>query len=408
MRIKRAPADGPAGLTEPSRARAPRRAGRFRRRPERIEGVARIDRRTKDLLHRLRPGEIAVILHDDLDQVSAEGLVDRGAVAVVNLHRSITGRYPNAGPLVLARARVPLVDAVGEEILDRLSEGDVLSIRGGELYRGGELIATGTRLEGEDLAHAVEAATNGIGEALEMFVHNTIEYLQQERDLILKGEGLPELRTPIAGRPAVVVVRGHEYRRDLRTLRGYLKDMRPVMIAVDGAADALLEEGIRPDLIIGDMDSVSTTALTCGAEVVVHAYPDGRAPGMEKVEGLGIDPHLFPSAGTSEDIALLIAYEKGADLIVAVGAHDNLVEFLDKGRAGMASTFVIRLKVGPKLVDAKGVNRLYRSQVRTRDMLVLVGSALVAMLVAGIASPALREFVLGGVDWVRDVFDAVF
>jgi uncharacterized membrane-anchored protein len=203
-------------------------------------------------------------------------------------------------------------------------------------------------------------------------------------------------------------VRGHEYRKDLRTLRPYISDMHPVLIAVDGAADALLDEGLKPDVIIGDMDSVSTNALTCGAEVVVHAYPDGHAPGLERVEGLGISPSILASAGTSEDIALLLAYEAGSDLIVAVGAHDNLVEFLDKGRNGMASTFIVRLKVGPKLVDAKGVNRLYRSQVRTRDILLLITAAVVAMAVAASLSPALRLWGHNLWAWLHSVWRSIF
>jgi len=381
----------------------------FRRRANgQITGAVRIDPRTKNLLHRLRPGEVAIILHDDLDQVAAEGLVERGAVAVINCHKSITGKYPNAGPLVLARARVPLLDGVGEDILKHVEEGDTVSIQGQNVLRGSEVIGSGTLLDGDALERALADAQSAMGEELERFVRNTMEYLQVERDLVLRGEGLPELQTKLKGRAAVVVVRGHEYKEDLRTLRPYISDMHPVLIAVDGAADALLDEGLKPDLIIGDMDSVSTNALTCGAEIVVHAYPDGRAPGMDRVEGLGLTPSVLASAGTSEDIALLLAYESGSDLIVAVGAHDNLVEFLDKGRSGMASTFVVRLKVGPKLVDAKGVNRLYRSQVRTRDILLLVTSAIVAMGVAASLSPSLRLWAHNLFAWFRSVWRHIF
>ena len=388
---------------------APRPRRFFRRRArDSITGTVRIDPRTKNLLHRIRPGEIAIILHDDLDQVAAEGLIERGAVAVVNCHRSITGKYPNAGPLVLARANVPLIDGVGEGILEQVKEGDALAIRGSDIFHGEQLVGTGTLLDGQALERALADAQAAMGEELERFVRNTMEYLQVERDLVLRGEGLPELKTKLAGRAAVVVVRGHEYRQDLRTLRPYISDMHPVLIGVDGAADALLDEGLKPDVIIGDMDSVSTNALTCGAEVVVHAYPDGRAPGLERVQGLGISPSILASAGTSEDIALLLAYESGSDLIVAVGAHDNLVEFLDKGRNGMASTFVVRLKVGPKLVDAKGVNRLYRSQVRTRDIMLLITAAIVAMAVAASLSPALRLWGQNVAAWLRSVWRSIF
>jgi uncharacterized membrane-anchored protein len=388
---------------------APRSRRFFRRRSNGvISGPVRIDRRTKNLLHRIKPGEIAIILHDDLDQVAAEGLIERGAIAVVNCHRSITGRYPNAGPLVLARANVPLIDGVGEDILTHVEEGDTLAIRGPDIFHREQLVGTGTLLDGQALDRALAEAQAAMGEELERFVRNTMEYLQVERDLVLRGEGLPELKTKLAGRAAVVVVRGHEYRQDLRTLRPYISDMHPVLIAVDGAADALLDEGLKPDVIIGDMDSVSTNALTCGAEVVVHAYPDGGAPGLERVQALGLAPSILASAGTSEDIALLLAYESGSDLIVAVGAHDNLVEFLDKGRHGMASTFVVRLKVGPKLVDAKGVNRLYRSQVRTRDILLLISAAVVAMVVAASLSPALRLWGHNLWAWLHSVWRSIF
>ncbi|MGZ4138460.1 MAG: putative cytokinetic ring protein SteA [Actinomycetota bacterium] len=394
----------PTTLEQPARHRR-----RFRRRARgAIAGVVRIDRRTKNLLLRLRPGEIAIILHDDLDQVAAEGLLERGAAAVINCHHSITGRYPNAGPLVLARANVPLIDGVGEEILDHVREGDVVSVDGANVFLRDERVASGTLLDGEVLERAIADAQESMGEELELFVRNTMEYLQVERDLVLRGQGFPELKVKMKGRHTVVVVRGHEYRKDLRTLRGYISDMKPVLVAVDGAADALLDEGLKPDLIIGDMDSVSTNALTCGAEIVVHAYPDGRAPGLDRVQGLGITPSVVASAGTSEDVALLLAYESGAELIVAVGAHDNLVEFLDKGRHGMASTFIVRLKVGPKLVDAKGVNRLYRSAVPTWSLVMLIVAAVVAMVVAGSLSPSLRLWMENLTAWLRSVWRSIF
>ena len=368
------------------------RKSRWRRRRDAdgVEATVRVDRRTKDLIHRLRPGEIAVIDHEDLDRVSAEGLVERGVGAVVNARSSITGRYPNTGPAILARAGVPLVDRAGADVLDAVTEGERLTLRGTELLRADEVIAKGILLEGEELDRQLGAAHARMGEELEAFSRNTMTYLAQERELFLSGAGVPETRTAFEGRHALVVVRGYDYKRDLQTLRGYISDVKPVIVAVDGAADALIEEGLKPDIIIGDMDSVSTAALTSGAEVIVHAYPDGRAPGHERVRGLGIDASVFASGGTSEDIALLLAYERGADLIVAVGSHANLVEFLDKGRGGMASTFLVRLKVGPKLVDAKGVNRLYRPIVRTRDLMLLIGAALLTWLMVALISPAVR------------------
>ena len=366
------------------------RRWRRRRDGDAIEAAVRVDRRTKDLIHRLKPGEIAIIDHEDLDRVSAEGLVERGVGAVVNARASITGRYPNTGPAILARAGVPLVDRAGTELMEAVTEGERLTVRGGDVLRDGDVVAKGTVLSGEELDRQLGAAHARMGEELEAFSRNTMAYLAQERELFLSGAGVPDTRTPFDGRHALVVVRGYDYKRDLQILRGYIGEVKPVIVAVDGAADALIEEGFKPDIIIGDMDSVSTAALTSGAEVIVHAYPDGRAPGHERVRGLGIEASVFASGGTSEDIALLLAYERGADLIVAVGSHANLVEFLDKGRGGMASTFLVRLKVGPKLVDAKGVNRLYRPTVRTRDLMLLIGAALATWLIVALTSPAVR------------------
>lgn len=373
-----------------------------------IEGTARIGRRTKDLIHHIKPGDIAVILHKDLDQVAAEGLVERGAAAVVNCHRSITGRYPNAGPLVLSRAGIPLLDDVGEDLLDKVHDGDRIELIGAQIWKAGGHVASGTLLTGAVLDEQIALAQRAMGMELERFVRNTMEYIKTESDLVLHGIGMPEVHTQIEGKPVVVVVRGHHYKEDLRAIKSYIKSVKPVLIAVDGGADALLEEGLKPAIIIGDMDSVTSEALTSGAEVVVHAYADGTAPGLERVRALGVEPHVWPTAGTSEDIALLLAYERGADLIVAIGAHDNMVEFLDKGRAGMASTFITRLKVGPKLVDAKGVNRLYHSSVRTRDMVVLVLAALFAMGAVAWISPSLRLSVRLVIDQVVHLVGSLF
>jgi uncharacterized membrane-anchored protein len=381
---------------------------RIRRRRAGIAGTVRADRRTKNLLHRIEEGEIALLDHADLDQPSAEGLVDRGVAAVLNVADALSGSYPNAGPLVLERAGVLLIDQLGADAFTALRDGERITVHpDGVVERDGLEIARGRVLAGEELDTAMRRATRNLGVVLESFVRNTVEYLERERELILQGEGVPEIRTPIRGRGCVVVVRGNEHRADLVTLRTYIREQRPVLIAVDGAADALLEVGYKPDLIVGDMDSISSQALTSGAELVVHAYPDGRAPGLERVRALGLDAALFPSLGTSEDIALLLAYEHGADLIVSVGGHDNLVEFLDKGRSGMSSTFIVRLKVGPKLVDAKGVNRLYHSSVRTRDLVLLTVAAAGAMGVAAMIIPGPRLFIRQSWDLLIELFRGI-
>lgn len=371
-------------------------------------GTARVDLRTKNLIHRIKAGEIAIIAHDDLDQAAAEGLVERAVGAVVNTKKSVTGTYPNSGPLVLERAGIVLIDA-DERLLDAVKDGDSITIHeDGSVVRAGVTLATGTPMRGDALADAMRRAYRNLGATLERFVQNTADYLELERDLVLQGTGIPDILTVIEGRDAVIVVRGNEHRADLVTLRPYLKEQRPVLIAVDGAADTLLDLGYTPTIIVGDMDSISSEALTCGAELIVHAYPDGRAPGLERVHALGLTAVIFPSIGTSEDIAMLLAYEKGANLLVAVGAHDNLIEFLDKGRAGMASTFVVRLKVGPRLVDAKGVNRLYRSSVRTRDLVGFVIAASAAMATAAVIFPGPRLFVRQSLDLITEFVRSIF
>ncbi|WP_019633704.1 putative cytokinetic ring protein SteA [Actinomadura atramentaria] len=353
-----------------------------------VTGTARLDRRTKNLTKRLQPGDVAVIDHVDLDRVSAEALVSCQVAAVVNVAPSISGRYPNLGPQILVEAGIPLVDDVGPEVFTKLAEGDRVVLDGGAVRCGEETVAKGTEQTAATVEDALTEAKAGLAHQLEAFVANTMEYVKRERDLLIDGVGVPDVQTKISGRHALIVVRGYHYREDIAALRPYIREYRPVLIGVDGGADALLEAGYRPDMIVGDMDSVSDQALTCGAEIVVHAYRDGRAPGLQRVHDLGREAVTFPATATSEDIAMLLADDKGATLIVAVGTHANMVEFLDKGRAGMASTFLTRLRVGSKLVDAKGVSRLYRSRISTWQLLFLVIGAFVAMSTAVSMSPA--------------------
>jgi uncharacterized membrane-anchored protein len=364
-----------------------------------VIGIARLDRRTKNLTKRLRPGDIAVIDHLDIDRVSAEALVLSGVAAVVNVSPSISGRYPNLGPEIIVSAGIPLLDDVGPEVFTAVRDGDRVRLDEGVLYVGNDqrIAVKGTALSLEDIEAAIAEARAGLSVQIEAFAANTIEFLRKERDLLLDGIGVPDIRTVLEGRQALLVVRGYHYREDLQALRPYIREYRPVLIGVDGGADALRDEGYRPDLIVGDMDSVSDATLQCGAELVVHAYPDGRAPGLARLKELGLEAVVFPIAGTSEDAAMLLADEKGAELIVAVGSHATLVEFLDKGRAGMASTFLTRLRVGGKLIDAKGVSRLYRSRIGTPTLLLLIVATLITFSVAvGFSSvtPIYRDIIV--------------
>ena len=367
--------------------------------PGALAGVARVDRRTKRMVGRLRPGEIAVIDHVDIDRVAADSLVAVGVLAVLNAKPSISGRYPNLGPEVLIQAGITLIDDLGDELLDRITEGDTVTIEDNSVLVGGEVVATGIRQDTQTVAAAMADAREGLSVQLEAFAANTMDYLKQERDLLLDGVGVPDVATRIAGRHVLIVVRGYDYKADLDVLRPYIREFKPVLIGVDGGADALVENGYTPDMIIGDMDSVTDDVLRCGAEVVVHAYPDGRAPGLDRVHQLDVAALTFPAAATSEDLAMLLADEKGASLIVAVGTHANLVEFLDKGRGGMASTFLTRLKVGGKLVDAKGVSRLYRQNISGSSLLLLVLAAVAAMASAVAVSTVGKAYLAVVSEW---------
>jgi uncharacterized membrane-anchored protein len=310
---------------------------------------------------------------------------------VLNAAKSISGRYPNLGPSILIDAGITVVDDLGADIMS-VREGKKLRVEDGAVYAGNTLVAEGIEQSAETVGKDLEDAREGLSAQLESFAANTMDYLRRERDLLLDGVGVPAIKTMIEGRQVLIVVRGYHYKDDLKTLRPYIKEYRPILIGVDGGADAILESGWTPDLIVGDMDSVSDKALRCGAEVIVHAYRDGRAPGMERVESLGVPFVVFPAAGTSEDIAMLLADDMGAEVIVAVGTHATLVEFLDKGRAGMASTFLTRLRVGGKLVDAKGVSRLYRHRISNTQLILLALAGLVAVIAAMISTSAGQTF----------------
>ena len=365
--------------------------------PAETSGPAKIGRRTKDLVSRINPGDIAVIDHVDLDPVATGSLIAAGVAGVINAAPSISGRYPNRGPLLLAAAGIPLLDGVGTDVLDRLDDGGPVVIAGSEVRVDGAVVARGVRQSEGTMNAAITEARDTMGVELVRFAENTLGYLREEQHLLLDELGLPKLRTSLHGRQALIVVRGSDYREDLEMLRrsGYIGEMQPVLIGVDGGADALLEMGLKPDLIVGDFDSVSERALHSGAELLVHGYRDGRAPGGVRLDEMGLPYTVVASEGTSEDIAMLLAFEQGAELIVAVGTHSSMADFLDKGRAGMASTFLVRLKVGPMLVDAKGVSRLYRHSVRKRDLAMLVFAALFTVIVIVIVSEPLRLLIRG-------------
>jgi uncharacterized membrane-anchored protein len=355
-----------------------------------IEGPARLGERTKHLVKRLRPGDVAVVDHLNIDRIAAEELIATGVSAVLNASESSNGRYPNTGPLMLARAGIRLIDAPRADLFALLRDGQMTRIEGETIFAGGREVAHGHALEVPALEAQLDEHRQRIDEALAEFAENTVAHVRQETDLLTGSVEFPPTRASFRDRQVLIVVRGDRHRRDLKALRAYIRDMRPLIVAVDGGADGLLEAGLKPDVIFGDMDSASDGALRSGAELIVHAYPDGRAPGCERLVAMGLEHSVVPAAGTSEDVAMLMVYEKGAELIVSVGAHFNLIEFLDRKRGGMSSTFLTRLRIGEKLVDAKGVSRLYQPAPTLAPAALFLLAFLILLAILVITSPVLN------------------
>jgi uncharacterized membrane-anchored protein len=348
-----------------------------------VTGVARVDRRTGELLRRIGRGDVVVLDQVDLDRATADALVEAEVTAVVNASPSISGRFPNLGPEILVGAGITLIDGVGTAPLRRIKEGSRLRLHEGTVYVGDREVASGTQQTVETIADLMIEAKAGMSAQLEAFSANTIEFLRRERTLILDGVGVPELRTPIRDRQVVVIAPGRGHTEDLVHLKRYIAEHRPVLIGVDGGADTLCAKGYKPHVIVGDPDQLATDTLKSGAEVVVPAYVDGHAPGLERVQDLGIGAVTFPASGNAEDLALLLADAHGAGLVVTVGFQATLHEFLDRGRSGSnPSTFLTRLKLGSRIVDGKAVATLHRSRVSIAAVVLLVLAALIAVFVA--------------------------
>ena len=359
----------------------------------RVEAPIKVDRKTKKLAKRLSAGEIAVINHTDIDEVAANSLVECKIKLVINAAPSISGRYPNKGPKILIDNNILIIDNVGEDVFEELKEGQVIEVNNGLIYRNGQLIGQGEVMDKSVVEKKTQIAYENMSVELDRFIDNTIEYAKKEKGFILGETEIPKMATNYKDRHVLVVVRGQDYKEDLATIRSYIEEMKPVLVGVDGGADALLECGYTPDVIVGDMDSVTDEALKKAKEIVVHAYVDGRAPGLKRVQDLGLDAVVFPAPGTSEDIAMLTAYEYGAELIVALGSHSNMIDFLEKGRKGMASTFLVRLKIGAKLIDAKGVNLLYKSKLKMKYIWALVITAIFPVVIIAYLSPTVQQLI---------------
>ena len=358
-----------------------------------VQAVARIDKRTKNIVKRLRPGEVAVIDHTDIDKVSAEALIECRPAFVVNAACSITGNYPNLGPLMLVASGINILDETGQRVFECIKEGARVELFGNAIFLNGELVSRGTLLTLEEIELRIDDSKARLGKHLGDFAANTVELLEAEKEILLETVELPHITMKFKGRQTLIVVRGSDYKRDLKALRTYIREIKPVLVGVDGGADALLEMGYKPDMVVGDMDSVSDKSLGCGAELVVHGYPDGGAPGKSRLDDMELPSTVFHYPGTSEDIAMLIAYEKDSELIAMVGGHNNLIEFLDKDRKGMASTFLVRLRVGTALVDAKGISQLYQTRIKAWHLVMMVTAALIVIAIVILLSEPVRQLI---------------
>jgi len=357
-----------------------------------IKGKIKKDKKTKDLIKRINPGDIAIINHKDLDEIAANSLVEAKVKCIINTNKTISGKYPNQGPSILLKAGIPILES-DIDLFDKLIEGEIIELDNNEVISRGEVIGKYKELNETKIQELLKIGYENMEQELDKFIENTLDYAKKEKGLVLGNINIPKVKTNLQNRHVLIVVRGKDYKKDLLAIKNYIREMKPVLIGIDGGGDALLEFGFIPDIVVGDMDSVSDKCLKLSKEIVVHAYTNGSAPGLDRINKLGLEAVIFPAPGTSEDIALLLAYSNKAELIVAVGAHNSMIDFLEKGRSGMASTFLVRLKVGAILVDAKGVNKLYKSNLKTRYVIGLAIAALTPIIVISFMFPPMKELI---------------
>ncbi|WP_435747716.1 putative cytokinetic ring protein SteA [Nocardioides sp. SYSU DS0663] len=362
-----------------------------------LSGTARVERRAEALLPRLRPGDIAVLDHPALDRSTAHRLVEVGVAAVVNASPLVSGRYPNLGPEVLERAGVPMVDSTGPGLLATLRDGEHVRIADGRLHVGDRVVGLGRPVDRAVLERDLVEARRGMTAQLETFLHNGAELLRREEELLLHGDALPATETPLAGRTAVVVVHGHDHEAELRTMRVYLREQQPVVVAVGRAADTVATRRRRPDIVVVDAaeprDLPAAAVLRGARDVVVRAPRGTDGDGaLQTLDRLGVRPLVVRTDVTAEDVALLLAGAGGAALVIGVGLHATLEEFLDRQRSGLASTYLTRLRLGERLIDAAAVPYLYSGRVRPHHLLTVMLAGLVALGAAVGVTPVGQEW----------------
>ena len=346
-------------------------------------GTARVDRNIDRLLRRVCPGDIVVLDVLDLDRITADALVEADIAAVINASPSVSGRYPNLGPEVLVNNGVTLIDETGPEIFKKVKDGSKIRLHEGGVYSGDRRLIRGTERTDHDIADLMREAKSGLAAHLEAFAGNTIEFIKSESPLLIDGIGIPEIDLDMRRRHVVIVGDEEHATDDLKSLKPFIKEYQPVLIGVGSGADVLKKAGYRPQLIVGDPDQISTDVLKCGAQVVLPADADGHAPGLERIQDLGVGAMTFPAAGSASDLALLLADHHGAALLVTAGHTANIETFFDRTRTqSNPSTFLTRLRVGEKLVDAKAVATLYRNHISGGAIALLALTMLIAVIVA--------------------------
>jgi len=369
-----------------------------------VTGTARVGRTTSSVLPRLRPGDIAVIDHVDLDRDTAAALVEAGVRVVVNAAPMISGRYANLGPEVLAESDVLLVDRVGKDGVDRIKDDQQIRVHDGTVYAvlpdgHVEELATGRALD-LDQVHSEMDQARSASVQLDTLSHSASEFLRREHELLLNGRGLPELATRISGR-SVVVVAATDH-GDLQAIAPFVREQAPVVVAVGATADDLIGLSWAPDIVVvtaGDPTSVpSADALRVAADVVLVAARGSGLDEQASIEAMAGPPHLVDTAATAEDVALLLADRYDAALVVGVGLHTHLEDYLEGQQSGRASTFATRLKVGNRLVDASAVRALYTGRPGVLQVFAVILAGLVALLAAIAVTPV-------GQDWAHSVVD---
>ena len=376
--------------------------------PPGLVGTARVERRVRDLLPRLRPGDIAVLDHLDMDRATAQALADRGCAAVVDAAAIISGRFPNLGPQSLVDAGVVVVDSAGADVLT-VKDGARVRLHEGTLYVDDVALASGRPLDADEVSRLMEQARAGLADHLAALTHTSTEMLRREQDLLLHGRGVPRLATKVAGRPVVVVGRDPAAVEQLRAIRTFVREQHPVVVVVAEAAAAARVAGLRPDVLVVDADGdLPPAALVKAARDVVVRADRGRAPALvEALERVGAHPVVLETSATPEDAALVVADAAGPAVVVPVGMDTTLEDLLDSRRPGVAGTYLVRLKLGPRLVDVAAVPHLYAGRVRPWHLLVLMLAGFVALAAAVSVTPVGQEWVDAASAVLSDLYDRI-